>query len=106
MKISSKTFGVSIGKIKISFRQVNIIYHTGLASVSFRDLSPEQIIEAVKKAGLRWIEWGSDVHAPCYDYENLNFILRASNHNSMLNKETGVVSLKKLCDGLEISIRM
>ncbi len=36
----------------------------GLVSVTFRKLSPEQIIDLVKRAGLRSIEWGGDVHVP------------------------------------------
>ncbi len=34
----------------------------GLVSVTFRKLSPIEIIEAAKAAGLTTIEWGSDVH--------------------------------------------
>lgn len=41
-------------------------YQPGLVSVSFRPLSPEQILRHCAAAGLAWIEWGSDVHAP-YD---------------------------------------
>ena len=41
--------------------------HTGLVSISFRKLSPQQIIEAVKAAGLQCVEWGSDVHVPVGD---------------------------------------
>ena len=37
---------------------------TGLVSVSFRQLVPEQIISLVKKAGLDGIEWGGDIHVP------------------------------------------
>lgn len=40
---------------------------TGLVSVTFRNLRPREIIDAVKKAGLDGIEWGSDIHAPCGD---------------------------------------
>ena len=40
---------------------------TGLVSVSFRKLSPETIIDMVKKAGLCGIEWGGDVHVPAGD---------------------------------------
>lgn len=36
----------------------------GLVSVSFRDRSPQEILEAVKACGLSCIEWGSDVHVP------------------------------------------
>ena len=43
----------------------------GLVSVSFRSLSPEAVIQAASAAGLFSIEWGSDVHAPCDDFERL-----------------------------------
>lgn len=46
-------------------------YQLGLVSVSFRDRSPADILAAMKKANLSCIEWGSDVHAPCEDTENL-----------------------------------
>lgn len=46
-------------------------YEMGLVSISFRDKSPSEIIEAVKDARLCCIEWGSDVHAPCDDLEKL-----------------------------------
>lgn len=36
----------------------------GLVSISFRTHSPQQILEAMQSAGLQYIEWGSDVHAP------------------------------------------
>ena len=39
-------------------------YNLGLVSVSFRDRTPEEILSAVKDAGLTCIEWGSDVHCP------------------------------------------
>ena len=44
---------------------------SGLVSISFRDRRPEEILKEMKKAGLTCIEWGSDVHAPCDDGENL-----------------------------------
>lgn len=37
---------------------------TGLASITFRPLSPEEIINLTKQAGLDGIEWGGDVHVP------------------------------------------
>ena len=43
----------------------------GLVSISFRSHSPEEILAAMQKAGLRVIEWGSDVHAMPYDREHL-----------------------------------
>ena len=37
---------------------------SGLVSVTFRQLSPAEIIGLVVKAGLQVIEWGGDIHAP------------------------------------------
>ena len=42
---------------------------TGLCSVSFRKLTVEEIIAAVKDAGLDGIECGGDVHVPHGDVE-------------------------------------
>ena len=36
----------------------------GLVSVSFRKLSPGEIVALARECGLRVIEWGSDVHVP------------------------------------------
>lgn len=47
----------------------------GLVSISFRGLTAEQIMKAVKKAGLTCVEWGSDVHAPCNVPEKLTEIV-------------------------------
>jgi len=58
-------------------------YVLGLVSVSFRQHSPKEILEATKKAGLSCIEWGSDVHAPCHDMERLREIVA-------LQKEYGI----------------
>ena len=52
------------------------MFNTGLVSVSFRQLSPAKIIDLTKAAGLSAIEWGSDVHAPPQDTENLQNIAR------------------------------
>ncbi len=49
---------------------------TGLVSISFRKHSPEEILEAMKKAGLAYVEWGSDVHAPPSDLERVNEIVK------------------------------
>ena len=58
-------------------------YRLGLVSVSFRALSPERILSAVKESGLSCIEWGSDVHAPKDDIKGLEDIAR-------LQKEYGI----------------
>lgn len=39
----------------------------GLVTVTFRQLSPEEIIAAAKGAGLEVLEWGGDVHVPAGD---------------------------------------
>lgn len=44
----------------------------GLCSIAFRHLSVEEIIATAKGAGLSCIEWGSDVHAPKDDLENID----------------------------------
>lgn len=59
-------------------------YELGLVSVSFRQSSPKEILQAVRAAGLSCIEWGSDVHAPCHDTERLHEI-------ASLQKEYGVL---------------
>ena len=43
----------------------------GLVSISFRQHASEDILKAMKKAGLSHIEWGSDVHAPYTETERL-----------------------------------
>ena len=49
-------------------------YRLGLVSVSFRQHTPREILEATKAAGLACIEWGSDVHAPCHDVSRISAI--------------------------------
>ncbi len=58
-------------------------YDLGLVSVSFRQHTPKEILEAMKRAGLSCVEWGSDVHAPCNDTERLMEIAE-------LQKEYGI----------------
>jgi len=41
----------------------------GLVSITFRSLSPQEIIRLVVQAGLESIEWGGDVHVPPGDIE-------------------------------------
>lgn len=42
--------------------------YPGLASITFRKLSPAQIIDLVAQAGLIGIEWGGDIHVPHGDF--------------------------------------
>ena len=50
------------------------IFKLGLVSVSFREHSVGEIIEAVKNAGLSCVEWGSDIHAKPDDLKALDII--------------------------------
>ena len=36
----------------------------GIASVTFRDKTPEEVIDLAVEAGLQGIEWGGDIHVP------------------------------------------
>ena len=47
---------------------------TGLCSVSFRKLTVEEIIAAVKDAGMDGVEWGGDVHVPHGDVEKAKYV--------------------------------
>ena len=55
---------------------------TGLVSITFRQLSPREIIELVQHAELDGIEWGGDVHVPHGDTKTAQQVLaltRAAN---------------------------
>ena len=54
-------------------------YNLGLVSVSFRQHSVREILEATKAVGLSCIEWGSDIHAPCNDLERIKEIAAMQN---------------------------
>ncbi|MBQ2734874.1 MAG: TIM barrel protein [Clostridia bacterium] len=54
-------------------------YRLGLVSISFRDRTPEEILIAMQKAQLSYVEWGSDVHAPCRDKKRLAELVRLQN---------------------------
>ena len=43
--------------------------HSGLVSITFRQLSPKEIIDLVVQAQLDGIEWGGDIHVPHGDLE-------------------------------------
>ena len=43
---------------------------TGLVSVTFRQFSPEKVIEIAAANGLQGIEWGGDLHVPPNDFSN------------------------------------
>jgi len=43
---------------------IGTMFHPGLVSVTFRKLSPEEIVEHCVKARLLCLEWGGDIHVP------------------------------------------
>jgi len=51
-------------------------FKAGLLSVTFRDKSPEAVIQLVEQAALEGIEWGGDVHVPAGDTERASRVSR------------------------------
>ncbi|HWC21278.1 MAG TPA: TIM barrel protein [Flexivirga sp.] len=52
------------------------IDRTGICSVTFRRLAPPALVDVTAAAGLRCIEWGSDIHAPADDPRALDEVRR------------------------------
>lgn len=50
------------------------MFDIGLVSITFRNVAVEDVIRMAAEAGLRHIEWGSDVHAPYNDIQRLRQI--------------------------------
>lgn len=61
----------------------------GLVSVSFRSCTPEVILEAMQKAGLSVIEWGSDIHVPFDNVDHLNRIVALQNQYGIVCSSYG-----------------
>lgn len=59
------------------------MFHTGVVSISFRQNSPEEIAVAASECGLQYIEWGSDIHAPCSDEKLLERAVSAQKHHGL-----------------------
>ena len=49
---------------------------TGLVSITFRQLTPSEIVSLVEQAGLEAIEWGGDVHVPHGDVDQARVVRR------------------------------
>lgn len=47
------------------------MFEAGLVSITFREMDVAELIRATAEAGLKHIEWGSDVHAPNHDTQRL-----------------------------------
>jgi len=56
---------------------------SGLVSVSFRKLSPENIVAAAVAAGLDGIEWGGDIHVPHGDLKQAAKIMEMCRHQKL-----------------------
>lgn len=59
------------------------MFDCGLVSVSFRQLDPNEIIKLCKTNGLAFVEWGSDVHAPCDNAERIDEIVALQEENGI-----------------------
>lgn len=55
------------------------MHKLGLVSVSFRDSSPDEILSEMNKCSLKFIEWGSDIHAPVNDKNKIEQIIKLQN---------------------------
>ncbi|MDQ0615229.1 3-dehydroshikimate dehydratase [Microbacterium sp. W4I4] len=55
-----------------------MIMRPGLCSVTFRQLTPEQIVVRAAEAELEVIEWGGDVHVPAGDPERAAQVAQAT----------------------------
>jgi hypothetical protein len=51
------------------------MFHPGLVSITFRQLSAREIVSLVKEAGLKGIEWGGDIHVPHGEAETAKEVL-------------------------------
>ncbi len=67
--IENGVYNVQIVK-KTENEPENTCFKKGVVSVSFRDKTPEEIVESAAESGLQCIEWGSDVHVPFNNLEN------------------------------------
>lgn len=66
-----------------------ITFKTGLCSVSFREHSPEQIVELVAKAGLHAVEWASNCHVPEGDLATAERVARITNEAGLETSSYG-----------------
>lgn len=55
----------------------------GLVSISFRELTPFELVDVCVKDGIQAIEWGSDVHVPPHDLENAKKVKEYCNKNNI-----------------------
>lgn len=65
------------GAKKLPADRLRAMIKPGLVSISFRQLSPSEIINLIRCAGLLGIEWGGDVHVPHGDTSAASGVLQA-----------------------------
>lgn len=74
---ASRRFGVN------SEKEVRMMFETGLVSVSFRSLEPTEIVKLCAENDLGYIEWGSDIHAPCDNFAKLEEIVALQENSGL-----------------------
>lgn len=79
------------------------MFEPGLVSISFRSLGYEEIIKLSAEAGLKSVEWGSDVHAPCGDKEKLMAIAKATKESGLHCCSYGTYFRLGVTDNKELS---
>ncbi len=62
---------------------------SGLVSVTFRQLTPEEIISLTAKAGLEGIEWGGDIHVPAGDLKKAREVSRMTENAGLVTAAYG-----------------
>ena len=71
---------------------------TGLVSVTFRKMTPAEIVRITRKAGLDGIEWGSDVHCPPGDTTAAREIATLMAENGLATISYGSYYQVGVCD--------
>lgn len=66
-----------------------MMLRSGLVSVSFRQLSPSEVVALCVEAGLEGIEWGGDVHVPPGDVEAAEQVGRMTREAGLANAAYG-----------------
>jgi len=56
---------------------------TGLVSITFRQLSPEKIVDLTAEAKLDSIEWGGDIHVPHGDIKQAELVAELTTGNGL-----------------------
>ena len=65
------------------------MFQTGLVSISFRSMSVDEIMDLCVQNGLQFVEWGSDVHAPCDDKERLAYLVSEQTRRGLICSSYG-----------------